>query len=104
MKSAIVLILSMFLVAPSCGPQPNPVPPPSPAPVPTQDAAPPAPPSVGCESFCANLKSLGCEEYAASCVADCRAADDARKAQGIPVSSHACGTAAASCETVRACD
>lgn len=92
MKAFAVLVLSAFLIAPSCTVGPDPVPPPQ-----------PDPGGGSCELMCENLKSLGCEEWAATCVDDCHIADRALQDQGIAPSGHACASNAASCETVRAC-
>lgn len=101
------ILLALFYMAPSCGPQPQPQPPIPPAPVPTQDAAPaPTPqhiPGDGCQAQCDAEHALSCPEWRASCADDCRAADAELAAVGSPPPDHACVVSAKSCDAARKC-
>lgn len=88
----LVVCFAAFLIAPSCVVQPQPAPNPDPPVM-----------NCSCADLCANLAKLQCSEAGSYCIANCEEADSQRAAHGI-IPNHCCVTAAASCETARACE
>ena len=83
-------------------PTPQPVPPPQPDPT-AADASPP--PLDQCGAQCDHLRAMGCQEWAASCSADCERLDQklGELPGGHPPADHVCIIGAQSCEAARKC-